>query len=108
MGIGKSTGLAIAACGIAVGAVVAAISAAPAARTQASSTTATPTANTAGRSPAKPYELDLDASKQWIDTKIDLRAEEKVHVAATGGSFHSDGRILVLVLRHAAAGESAR
>jgi LssY C-terminus len=34
--------------------------------------------------PAKSYELDLDATKQWLDTNIDLRAQEKPHIAATG------------------------
>jgi hypothetical protein len=30
------------------------------------------------------YELDIDASKQWVDTNIDLRAGEKLHITATG------------------------
>jgi hypothetical protein len=33
---------------------------------------------------AKSSELDISASKQWIDTNIDLRAGEKLHIAATG------------------------
>jgi LssY C-terminus len=32
----------------------------------------------------KSYELDLEASRQWMDTNIDLRAEEKLHITATG------------------------
>ena len=33
---------------------------------------------------AKSYELDVSGSKQWIDTNIDLRPGEKIHIAATG------------------------
>ena len=33
---------------------------------------------------AKFSELDIDASKQWVDTDIDLRAGEKLHITATG------------------------
>jgi hypothetical protein len=56
-------------------AIVAALCAVPAARAQASPGTA---------APAKSYEFDVDASKQWVDTGIDLRAEEKLHISATG------------------------
>lgn len=35
-------------------------------------------------SPAKSYQFDIDATKQWVDTSIDLRAGEKLHVAASG------------------------
>jgi LssY C-terminus len=35
-------------------------------------------------SSAKSYDFDIDASKQWLDTNIDLRAGEKIHLAATG------------------------
>lgn len=31
-----------------------------------------------------PYEFDVAASQQWVDTKIDLRAEEKLRLTATG------------------------
>src|SRR5208282_774268 len=37
--------------------------------------------NSAG---AKSYELDITASKQWVDTNIDLRAGEKLHITGTG------------------------
>jgi hypothetical protein len=30
------------------------------------------------------YQLDLDAAKQWLDTKIELRAGEKLRLTATG------------------------
>ncbi|HEX4001848.1 MAG TPA: LssY C-terminal domain-containing protein [Candidatus Acidoferrales bacterium] len=33
---------------------------------------------------AKSYELDVSGSEQWIDTNIDLRPGEKIHIAATG------------------------
>jgi hypothetical protein len=33
---------------------------------------------------AKSYEFDIDASKQWVDTNIDLRTGEKIHLTATG------------------------
>ena len=82
MGVAKSMGLAVAAFGVV--AAVAAAGAMPSAWPQAAFTPATTTANTAITSPAKSYELDLDASKQWTDTSIDLRAAEKLHITATG------------------------
>ncbi|MFZ3381568.1 MAG: LssY C-terminal domain-containing protein [Candidatus Acidiferrales bacterium] len=44
------------------------------------------------------YQIDVDAAKQWIDTKIDLRSGEKLHITATGtitypaDKKHPDGR----------------
>jgi LssY C-terminus len=44
------------------------------------------------------YQVDVDAAKQWVDTKIDLRAAEKLRVTATGtitypaDKKHPDGR----------------
>jgi hypothetical protein len=44
------------------------------------------------------YQIDLDAAKQWLDTKIDLRAGEKLRLTATGtitypaDKKHPDGR----------------
>jgi LssY C-terminus len=35
-------------------------------------------------SSAKSYEFDIDASRQWLDTNIDLRGGERIHVTATG------------------------
>ena len=32
----------------------------------------------------KSYEIDIDGSKQWVDTNVDLRAGEKIHFTATG------------------------
>jgi LssY C-terminus len=30
------------------------------------------------------YQIDVDATKQWVDTKIELRSGEKLHITATG------------------------
>jgi len=44
------------------------------------------------------YQIDVDAAKQWVDTKIDLRAGEKLRLAASGtitypaDKKHPDGR----------------
>jgi hypothetical protein len=44
------------------------------------------------------YQIDLDATKQWVDTRIDLRAGEKLSLTATGAityladKKHPDGR----------------
>jgi hypothetical protein len=38
----------------------------------------------ANSSGTKSYEFDVDGTKQWIDTKIDLRGGEKVRLAGTG------------------------
>jgi hypothetical protein len=44
------------------------------------------------------YQIDVDAAKQWLDTKIDLRAGEKLRLTATGiitypaDKRHPDGR----------------
>ncbi len=68
-------------------ALVAAMCVASSACAQASQATRapaiTPSATIAG-APAKSYELDVDASHQWVDTNIDLRAEEKLRITATG------------------------
>jgi hypothetical protein len=48
------------------------------AQSQQSTSTATPAAA------SKSYELDIDGTKQWVDTNIDLRAGEKIHLTATG------------------------
>jgi hypothetical protein len=46
------------------------------------------------------YQIDVDAAKQWIDTKIDLRSGEKLRITATGtityppDKKHPDGRTL--------------
>ncbi|MBZ5501247.1 MAG: LssY C-terminal domain-containing protein [Acidobacteriia bacterium] len=51
------------------------------------STTST-TATSAG---GKSYEVEVGAGHQWIDTKIDLRAGEKLHLTATGSVTYPAG-----------------
>jgi hypothetical protein len=34
--------------------------------------------------PGKSYQFDLDGSKQWLDTNLDVRAGEKIHITASG------------------------
>lgn len=51
--------------------------AAVAARAQEQPTTANPSGN-------KSYSIDVDATKGWVDTSVDLRAEEKLNITATG------------------------
>jgi hypothetical protein len=52
----------------------------------------------AGPGSVTSYQIDVDATKQWIDTKIDLRAGEKLRLTATGtitypaDKKHPDGR----------------
>ena len=41
---------------------------------------------------AKSYDIDVDASKQWVDTNIDLRAGEKLHLTATGTITYPAGQ----------------
>jgi len=43
-----------------------------------------PSPQSTSESAAKSYEFDIDAAKQWVDTKVDLRAGEKIHLTATG------------------------
>src|ERR1700723_1392968 len=44
------------------------------------------------------FQLDIDAAKQWVDTKIDLRTGEKLKITATGtityppDKKHPDGK----------------
>ena len=39
----------------------------------------------------KSYAIDIDATKQWVDTNIDLRAGEKLHITATGTITYPEG-----------------
>jgi hypothetical protein len=60
----------------------------------------TPSPAVAQTSPASvtSYQIDVDAAKQWVDTKIDLRSGEKLRLTATGtitypaDKKHPDGR----------------
>jgi LssY C-terminus len=47
---------------------------------QAQTQSQTPASGVAGKS----YEVDLDGSKQWVDTNIDLRMGEKIHITGAG------------------------
>jgi hypothetical protein len=55
-------------------------------------------ASQASTANATAYQFDVDATKEWIDTKVDLRAGEKVRFTATGtityaaDKKHPDGR----------------
>lgn len=51
---------------------------------QAQQQTQTQTSASAGAVAGKSYELDVDGSQQWVDTKIDLRMGEKIHIAGSG------------------------
>jgi hypothetical protein len=58
----------------------------------------TPSAQTGSSAAVTSYQIDVDAAKQWLDTKIDLRAGEKLRLTATGtvtyaaDKKHPDGR----------------
>src|SRR5277367_1310467 len=65
---------------VSAAAAVCAMGAARAQTSQASGTSSAATAVIAGRT----YELDIDGGKQWIDTNIDLRAGEKLHITSSG------------------------
>lgn len=59
------------------------------AQPQASTTASAVAATGAAAAPSsaaagKSYELDIDASKQWVDTNIDLRMGEKIHITGAG------------------------
>jgi hypothetical protein len=65
-------------------AVIAAICTVPAVWSPASAVPpASPSKATAAAS-AKTCEFDIDSSEQWVDSNIDLRAEEKLHISASG------------------------
>jgi hypothetical protein len=57
----------------------------------------TPSAQTAAPN-ATAFQIDVDAGKQWVDTKIDLRTGEKLKITATGtityppDKKHPDGK----------------
>ncbi len=59
----------------------------------------TPARSAQSSAPATAYQFDLDATKQWMDTKVDLRQGEKLHFSAAGtitypaDKKHPDGRV---------------
>ncbi|HXW62701.1 MAG TPA: LssY C-terminal domain-containing protein [Candidatus Acidoferrales bacterium] len=50
-----------------------------------------PASQGAPESAAKSYEFDIDAGKQWVDTKVDLRGGEKIHLTAAGTITYPPG-----------------
>ena len=54
-------------------------------------TTPAPTAQASSAS-AKSYTVEVDAGKQFVDTNIDLRAGEKLHITATGTITYPAGQ----------------
>lgn len=64
-------------------------------RALAQEPTPTPAQNVApteGPPPTASYEIDLPASKQWVDTNIDLRAGEKLRITAEGSAAYTQGK----------------
>jgi hypothetical protein len=59
----------------------------------------TPAGSAQSSAAATAYQFDLDATKQWMDTKVDLRQGEKLHFSAAGtitypaDKKHPDGRM---------------
>jgi hypothetical protein len=59
---------------------------------------ALPVASQSSSASVTSYRVDVDAANQWVDTKIDLRAGEKLRLTATGtiaypaDKKHPDGR----------------
>jgi LssY C-terminus len=51
---------------------------------QAAQQNASQPATQSAATSSKSYAFDMDAGKQWVDTNLDLRAGEKLHIAATG------------------------
>ncbi|HEX4076488.1 MAG TPA: LssY C-terminal domain-containing protein [Candidatus Acidoferrales bacterium] len=56
----------------------------PAAQAQTQQAASAATSAPAGAAAGKSYELDVDGSKQWVDTNIDLRAGQRIHIAGAG------------------------
>ncbi len=60
--------------------------------------TRAPAAQTGSSAAVTSYQIDVDAAKQWVDTKIDLHAGEKLRFTAAGtitypaDKKHPDGR----------------
>lgn len=64
----------------------------------AQETTLPPTPSAPSSANATAYQFDVDATKEWMDTKVDLRPGEKIRLTATGtitypaDKKHPDGR----------------
>jgi hypothetical protein len=67
-------------------------------RTMAQEATKPPAPSAASSANATAFQFDVDATKQWLDTKVDLRQGEKIRLSATGtitypaDKKHPDGR----------------
>jgi hypothetical protein len=66
------------------GAMILALAVALAIFTAPAASARLPQANAHAATTGKSYEFDVDAATQWVDTEIDLRAGEKLRIAATG------------------------
>lgn len=53
--------------------------------------TAQPAQSPSNSNAGKSYEFDIPATKQWVDTGVDLRQGEKLHIAATGSITYPAG-----------------
>lgn len=67
-------------------------------RAVAQETPAPPAPSAPSSANATAYQFDMDATKEWLDTKVDLRQGEKIRLTATGtityaaDKKHPDGR----------------
>jgi hypothetical protein len=67
-------------------------------RTVVAQTPSPPSSTRAAAPNATAFQVDVDAGKQWVDTKIDLRTGEKLKITATGtityppDKKHPDGK----------------
>jgi LssY C-terminus len=67
-------------------------------RTVVAQTPSAPSSTRAAAPNATAFQVDVDAGKQWVDTKIDLRTGEKLKITATGtityppDKKHPDGK----------------
>jgi hypothetical protein len=67
-------------------------------RTAVAQTPSAKTSTQAAAPNATAFQVDIDAAKQWVDTKIDLRTGEKLKITATGtityppDKKHPDGK----------------
>src|SRR5580704_16322351 len=78
--------------------VVAALGVCAGSRTAVAQAPSAKTATQAAAPNATAFQLDIDAGKQWVDTKIDLRTGEKLKITVTGtityppDKKHPDGK----------------
>ena len=68
------------------------VAAAPVSSAQDTSGEATAPATSSSSSLQKSYTIDVDGSKEWVDTKIDVRGGTKLKITAEGTITYSDKR----------------